>query len=187
MADVIATVDAKIKRRHPHVWGAVVVSNADEVLPLWEALKAQERREKDGDGERQRSLLDGVPKTLAALAQADAYGRRAARVGCDWPDVDGVVEKISEEIKEVRDAAGDEERHREVGDVLLAVANWARWLDVDPEAALRQANARFAQRFAWVETEARRRGLDLAQLELDDLEELWQQAKQHLTPYSPQQ
>ena len=184
LADVIATVDAKIKRRHPHVWGDVVVANADEVLPLWEALKAQERREKDGDGACQRSLLDGVPRTLPALAQADAYGRRAARVGCDWPDVDGVVRKISEEIREVRDAVDEQDRASEVGDVLLAVANWARWLDVDPEAALRQANARFAQRFAWVETEARRRRLELAQMQVDKLEELWQEAKVYLALHS---
>jgi uncharacterized protein YabN with tetrapyrrole methylase and pyrophosphatase domain len=118
------------------------------------------------------------------LAQADAYGRRAARVGCDWPDVDGVVRKISEEIREVRDAVDEQDRASEVGDVLLAVANWARWLDVDPEAALRQANARFAQRFAWVETEARRRRLELAQMQVDKLEELWQEAKVYLALHS---
>jgi MazG family protein len=180
LSDVIATIDAKIKRRHPHVWGDVVVENAEQVLPLWEALKAQERREKERDGDRRKSLLDGVPKTLPALAQADAYGRRAARVGCDWPDIEGVVQKISEEIREVGDAPDEQNRASEVGDVLLAVANWARWLDVDPEAALRQANARFAKRFAWVETEAGRRRLVLAQMQLEELEELWQEAKVYL-------
>jgi tetrapyrrole methylase family protein/MazG family protein len=175
MADVIATVDAKIKHRHPHVWGERVVSGAEEVVRNWEALKAQERREKaDKDG---RSIFDDVPLTLPALVQADVYGRRAARVGFDWPDVGGVVEKVGEEIEELRAAGDDEERMVEMGDLLFAVVNWARWLDVDPESALRQANARFARRFAWVEAEAGRRNLDLMQLDLDELEALWQAAK----------
>lgn len=178
MADVIATVDAKIKGRHPHVWGEVAVSGAEDVLPLWEARKAQERREKAEPGEGERSLLDGVPKTLPALAQADAYGRRVARVGFDWPALEGVVEKIHEEIKELQAATEEDDRVAELGDLLFAVANWARWLDVDPEAALRQANARFARRWTWMEREARQRGWELAQLGLDDLEVLWQEAKQ---------
>jgi tetrapyrrole methylase family protein/MazG family protein len=180
MADVIATIDAKIKHRHPHVWGEVAVSTAKEVLPLWEALKAEERHSRGQTGKPQQSLLDGVPKTLPALAQADAYGRRAARVGFDWPDADGVVEKIAEEIEEVRAAAKNEEREGELGDLLFAVVNWARWLDVDPEVALRQANARFARRFAWVEAEVERRHLELAQLDLDELEVLWQEAKRRV-------
>ena len=177
MADVIAVVDAKIKRRHPHVWGEVSVSRADEVLPLWEALKARERRAKDEAGESVPSLLDGVPQMLPALAQADAYSRRAARVGFDWPHVDDVLAKIGEEIEELRAAATPEARANEMGDLLFAVVNWSRRLDVDPEAALRQANARFAGRFAWVEAEAQRRRLELAQLEADELEALWQAAK----------
>jgi tetrapyrrole methylase family protein/MazG family protein len=177
MAEVIATIDRKIKRRHPHVWAGLAVSGADEVLRNWEALKAQERQEKERQDGAERSLLDGVPKTLPALAQADAYGRRAARVGFDWPNADGVVEKIGEEIAEVRAAQDADERAAEMGDLLFAVVNWSRWLEIDPESALRQANARFAQRFAWVEAEARRRQLELAQLDLEELEALWQEAK----------
>jgi tetrapyrrole methylase family protein/MazG family protein len=177
MADVIAAIDTKIKHRHPHVWGTLAVSNAEDVLPLWEARKAEERRAKAGEGDGDRSLLDGVPKTLPALAQADAYGRRVARVGFDWPAIEGVVEKIHEEIKELKAATEKDDQIAEMGDLLFAVANWSRWLGVDPEASLRQANARFATRFAWVESEGRRRGLDLKKLNLDELEALWQQAK----------
>jgi tetrapyrrole methylase family protein/MazG family protein len=177
MADVIATVDAKIKRRHPHVWGDVNVSSAEDVLPLWEALKAQERREKGQEDAPERSLLDGVPKALPALAQADAYGRRAARVGFDWPNAQGVVKKIGEEINELQMAIDDGEKADELGDLLFAVVNWARWLNVNPEAALRQANARFARRFAWLEAEVKRRNQNIAQLGMDDLEALWQLAK----------
>jgi tetrapyrrole methylase family protein/MazG family protein len=178
MADVIAGVDRKIKRRHPHVWGQVSASGPEDVLRNWEALKAEERRAQASDGKHQRSLLDGLPRTLPALAQAYAYGRRAARVGFDWPQMDGVVEKIGEEIDELRAATADEERVAELGDLLFAVVNWARWLDVDPETALRQANARFARRFGWVEAQARHGRLDLGQLSLEELEALWQRAKQ---------
>jgi tetrapyrrole methylase family protein/MazG family protein len=177
MADVIATVDAKIKHRHPHVWGERVVSGTGEVVHNWEALKAQERQAKGSDGAHPSSALDGVPQTLPALAQAEAYGRRAARVGFDWPDVGGVVEKIGEEMQELQSAANEQERTAELGDLLFAVVNWARWLNLDPEAALRRANARFARRFAWVEAEARRQGFDPVQMELDELEVLWQAAK----------
>lgn len=177
MADVVAAVDAKIKHRHPHVWGERVVSGTDEVTRNWEEIKAEERRSRSQSDDGLRSTLGGVPQTLPALALADAYGRRAARVGFDWPDVGGVVDKIGEEIGELRAATDDAERTAELGDLLFAVVNWARWLDVDPEAALRQANARFARRFAWVEAEARRHRLDLRQLSLDELEALWQAAK----------
>jgi tetrapyrrole methylase family protein/MazG family protein len=178
MADVIATVDAKIKHRHPHVWGKRVVSGAEEVVHNWEVLKAQERRAKVSDDAHPSSALSGVPQALPALTQAEAYGRRAARVGFDWPDVGGVVEKIGEEMQELQSATDEQERTAELGDLLFAVVNWARWLNLDPEAALRQTNARFAQRFAWVEAEARRQGLDPVQMELDELEALWQAAKE---------
>jgi tetrapyrrole methylase family protein/MazG family protein len=177
MADVIARIDAKIKRRHPHVWGEWVVSGAGDVIRNWEALKAAERQGEARRDEEQGSLLDGLPPTLPALTQAAAYGHRAARVGFDWSDADGVAHKVGEELAELRAASDDQAREVELGDLLFAVANWARWLRVDPEAALRQANARFARRFAWMEAEARRRDMDLAGLSPDELEALWQAAK----------
>lgn len=170
MAAVIGGIDAKLKHRHPHVWGDRPVSGTAEVLQRWEQLKRQER----GD---ECSTLEGVPVALPALQQADTYGRRAARVGFDWPVVSGVIDKIHEEMAEVEAATTPEEREAEVGDLLFAVVNWARWLDVDPEAALRRSNARFARRFRAVEDLARKRGLDLAALTIDELEALWQEVK----------
>jgi len=170
MADVIAGIDAKLKRRHPHVWGEVEVSGAGEVLVRWQAIKRQEKGS-------QASLLDGVPLALPALQQAHTYGARAARVGFDWPGPDGVLEKVREEMEEVEQARTSEEVEAELGDVLFAVANLARHLGVEPETALRQANARFARRFRALEDLARRRGLDLTQMPVEAMEALWQEVK----------
>jgi tetrapyrrole methylase family protein/MazG family protein len=170
MADVVAGIDRKLRHRHPHVWGDVEVDGSAEVVERWERLK---RAEKGGE----RSVLDGVPDTLPALLQADTYGRRAARVGFDWPDPGGVIDKIREEIAELAAADGPGEREAELGDLLFAVVNWARWLGIDPESALRMANARFARRFRWVEAEAGRRAWVMAERSIDELEGLWQQAK----------
>jgi tetrapyrrole methylase family protein/MazG family protein len=170
MMQVIAGIDAKLKHRHPHVWGERQVSGTGEVLQRWEELKREERGE-------ERSVLDGIPAALPALQQADTYSRRAARVGFDWTEAGGVAEKIREEMAEVEAATTPEERELELGDLLFAVVNWARWLEVDPETALRQANARFARRFRGVERLARERGLDMAATTIDELEALWQELK----------
>jgi tetrapyrrole methylase family protein/MazG family protein len=170
MPQVIAGIDAKLKHRHPHVWGARPVTGTEEVLQRWEELKREER----GGA---RSALDGVPAALPALLQADTYGRRAARVGLDWTEADGVAEKIREEMAEVEAATSPQEREAELGDLLFAVVNWARWLRVDPVAALRGASARFGRRFRAVERLAQQRGLDMAALTIDELEALWQEAK----------
>jgi tetrapyrrole methylase family protein/MazG family protein len=170
MYQVITGIDGKLKHRHPHVWGDVEVRGADHVVERWEKLKRIEKGE-------DRSVLDGVPPALPALSQADAYGRRAARVGFDWPEAEGVVDKIQEEIAELRAATTAEDREAELGDLLLAVANWARWLGVDPETALRKANARYARRFRWVELAAKERGWDAAQSTIEELETLWREAK----------
>jgi tetrapyrrole methylase family protein/MazG family protein len=170
MPDVIAGIDAKLKHRHPHVWGEREVSGTGEVLRHWEQLKRQEKGE-------ERSVLDGVPVALPALQQADTYGRRAARVGFDWSGVEGVVDKVREEFAEVGTADTLETREAEIGDLLFAVVNWARWLKIDPEVALRQANARFACRFRAVERMARERGMDMVTQDIDTLEALWQEVK----------
>ena len=143
-----------------------------QVLQRWEELKQEEK----GKGE-EHSVLDGVPAALPAVQQADTYSRRAARVGFDWAEPDGVADKVREEIAEVEAATTPEEREAELGDLLFAVINWARWLKVDPETALRQANARFAHRFRGVERIAREQGLDMKTLTIDELEALWQNAK----------
>jgi len=170
MVQVIAGIDAKLRHRHPHVWGEQPVKGIKEVLQRWEELK----REEKGWG---RSVLDGVPAALPALLQADTYGQRAARVGFDWTEEGGVVDKVREEIAEVEAATTSEEKEAELGDLLFAVVNWARWLGVGPETALRKANARFARRFRGVERMARERGLDMVALAIDELEVLWQEAK----------
>lgn len=174
MPEVIAGIDAKIKRRHPHVWGTTQVNGAAEVSQNWERIKKQERAQ---HGEEGRSLLDGVPRTLPALAQAQDYGTRAARVGFDWPDVQGVIEKVREELRELEAAQTPEERAHEVGDVLFTVVNWARWLGVDAESALRAANRRFAERFAYLEAQARQRGKTVETMAPEALDALWNEAK----------
>lgn len=175
MGDVIATINHKIIRRHPHVFGDLDVEGVDEVLHNWEALKAEER-DTDGEG---KGVLDGVPGALPALAQADELQARVARVGFDWPEISGVIDKIQEELSEVQAARDSQSRNAEVGDLLFAVVNYARWLGVDPEASLREASGRFRERFARVEAEASRRGLKLHELGIQDLDALWEWAKQN--------
>ena len=171
LAQVIGKINAKIKRRHPHVFGDVVVSSAAEVTINWEEIKREERGGAEG------SLLDGVPPTLPALAQAQSYQRRVARVGFDWPDVEGVVAKVAEEIEELRGTSDVAEREEELGDLLFSLVNLARWLEVDAESALRATNARFARRFAAMEDLGRQRGQHLADLSLAELDTLWEEVK----------
>lgn len=171
MTDVIAGIDAKIKRRHPHVWGDVKVRGADEVLNRWERLKEQERA---GEG----SMLDGVSLAQPALLQAYVYGERVARVGFDWSRAAEVAEKVREELAEVEAARTPEEVEAEIGDLLFAIANWARHLGVEPETALRKANARFAARFRALEAMARERGMDLSGMTLAEMDRLWEEVKE---------
>jgi tetrapyrrole methylase family protein / MazG family protein len=173
MGDVIRGINAKIVRRHPHVFGEVAVTGVEHVLQNWEVLKAAERAE-NGEG---GGLLGGVPVGLPALAQAAEIQSRVARVGFDWPDVEGVTAKIAEELTEVQNARRPPAVADEMGDVLFAVVNYARWLGVDPEAALRQANARFRRRFAAVEAAAASAGRPMAKMTPDELDALWEAAK----------
>lgn len=173
LGDVLAQITAKLIRRHPHVFGAVNVEGSGEVLRHWEAIKAQERAAK---GAAPRGLLDGIPATLPALATAQQIGERVARVGFDWPDLAGVWAKVHEELDELRSAA-PEQRSEEFGDLLFVLARLASWLGVDAEAALRAANAKFRQRYATCEALAQ--GRDLRTLSAEELDRLWQAAKQH--------
>ncbi len=173
MAEVIAGVNHKIVHRHPHVFEGVSVDSVAHVLHNWEALKAEEREE-HGEGE---GTLDGVPKALPALAQALEIQARVARVGFDWPDIEGVWAKVGEEIEELLAAEDAEARADELGDLLFALVNYARWLEVDPEAALREANKRFRRRFAQLEDAARKAGQKLPDLTLQELDSLWEAVK----------
>ena len=122
--------------------------------------------------------MDGIAAALPALVQAEEYQNRAVRVGFDWPDIGGVLDKLKEEIEEVRTASGSEERFSEIGDLLFAVVNFARWCEIDAESALRTANARFKNRFHHIEKWARSQGREITTLSLSEMEALWQEAKQ---------
>lgn len=176
LAEVIAGIRGKLIRRHPHVFGDTRVSGVGEVLQNWEKLKAAERGEAN---KPDAGVLGTVPAGLPALLQADTYQRRAARVGFDWPDAAGARAKVLEEVEEVSVLADDaaDAREEEVGDLLFAVVNWSRWLAVEPESALRRANAKFARRFAQLETAARAQGRALNTLTLAELDALWEAAK----------
>lgn len=177
-ADVIGGIDAKLKRRHPHVFGDLTVEGTADVLRAWEAIKADERTDSGHEGE-QRSRLDGVPAILPALARAQALGDRAARAGFDWPDLEGVLDKVGEELAELRDSADQEAQAQELGDLLFSLVNVARWLEVDAESALRGTCDRFFHRYAQMERDARSQGLDLSALSLREQDALWDQAKSH--------
>jgi len=171
---VVHGIHSKIVRRHPHVFGDLKLESVDGVLANWEKLKEQERgKKKDGKG-----LLDGVPVALPALSQAQEYQDRAARVGFDWPEIEGVLDKIAEEIDEVKRATNEEELTDELGDLFFALVNLARWKKVDAESALRGTNLKFKKRFAYVEQGAKKQERDLSSLPLDEMESLWQEAKQ---------
>lgn len=174
MPDVAGGITAKMRRRHPHVFGDVSVEDAEEVLVNWDEIKAQERQDSV-----KTSLLDSIPTTLPALAQALAVQKRVARVGFDWPDIDGVMDKIAEEVAELVQANMDE-REAELGDLLFSIVNLGRWLKLDPETALRDANARFGQRFRAMEAMATARGTTLTKLDAEALDDLWEQAKKTL-------
>ncbi|HEY5119360.1 MAG TPA: nucleoside triphosphate pyrophosphohydrolase, partial [Anaerolineales bacterium] len=174
MADVVGGVDAKIRRRHPHVFGEVKVNGVGDVLRNWEEIKAGEREQ---EGNEDRGLFGGVPLAMPALEQAIGYQKRAARVGFDWPEIGGVRAKLDEELGELDAAENDEEREAELGDLIFAAVNYARWVKVDPEAALREANARFRTRFEHVEAAAKRLGKPLKGMSLEELDALWEQAK----------
>jgi tetrapyrrole methylase family protein/MazG family protein len=174
MAEVLEGIHTKLVHRHPHVFGDLQLKDAQGVLLNWERMKAEERA---ANGKAEASLLDGVTRTLPALVQAEQYQKRAARVGFDWRDVQGVWDKLNEELGEVSAAGDAQARAAEIGDVLFAVANLARWYKVDPESALREANARFKQRFAHIEAGARAQSRVVADLSPDEMEALWQEAK----------
>jgi tetrapyrrole methylase family protein/MazG family protein len=174
MADVIGGVNTKIRRRHPHVFGEAKVNGVGDVLRNWEEIKAGERGQ---EGKGDRGLFGGVPQALPALEQAIGYQKRAARVGFDWPEISGVRAKLDEEIGELDAAKGEDEQEAELGDVLFAAVNYARWLKVDPEAALREANTRFRGRFGKMQEAAGKLGKPLKGMELSELDALWEQAK----------
>lgn len=176
LTDVIAGINAKLIRRHPHVWGDVDLTETSEVILNWERLKEKEKDEPEAP----QSLLENLSPVLPALLRAQKIQKRVKKVGFDWPDISGVVDKVAEEIGELKAAENSAEQTAELGDLLFAVVNWARWLDIDAEIALRDANLRFENRFRELENLAQQRGQDLAALDLETLDSLWEEAKEVL-------
>jgi len=169
--DVVEAVVTKMIRRHPHVFGDTQTRAAGVSKGFWEANKAKERA-----GQPKQGLLDSVAIALPGLTRAVKLQSKAAKVGFDWPSVDNVYDKISEEIAEFKDAPADK-KAEEFGDILFALANVARHLGIDPEAALRGTNAKFERRFAFIESELAKQGKEPAQSSLNEMDELWNLAK----------
>lgn len=176
---VIHGIHSKIVRRHPHVFGELKLDGVDGVLANWEKLKEKERSEKKAGSEKkeERGVLDGVPLALPALSQAQEYQDRAGRVGFDWPEIDGVLDKVKEEIDEIKNAETDFELASEIGDLFFALVNVARWKKIDAESALRGTNMKFKKRFAYVEQGSKKQGRNLSELTLEEMDSLWNEAK----------
>ena len=169
--DVIEAVVTKMIRRHPHVFGDEAARLAGVQKGFWEANKAKER-----SGQPRQGLLASVPKALPGLTRANKLTAKAAKVGFDWPHVDFVYDKLSEEIAELK-SAPPEHKGEELGDILFVLANLARHLGVDPEAALRATNAKFERRFGFIEAELTKQGLEPKDSNLKEMDALWNAAK----------
>jgi tetrapyrrole methylase family protein/MazG family protein len=169
LGDVMNSINAKLIHRHPHIFGSKKVKDAEEVAHNWETLKQEERG-------ADTSLLASVPKQMPALSYSQAIQRRVAEVGFDWKDIDGVIDKLVEEVSEFKQS-NEEQRAREFGDLLFTLVNIARRLGVDSEAALREANGRFYRRFSYMEELCRQRGLSFDKLSFDEQNALWEEAK----------
>jgi MazG family protein len=201
---VLDTLSDKLVRRHPHVFGEVEANTSGEVLRNWEAIKSQERAQKsDGEAEDRKPLLDSVGTAMPSLLEGLKLSNKAAHVGFDWPNIDGLFDKLAEETDELRreveripppgpqpigrgvagargvqrEAELQSRLQDEVGDLLFTVVNLARYLEVDPESALRHTNRKFRRRFTHVESALRAEGRELTEATLDEMERHWQQAK----------
>jgi tetrapyrrole methylase family protein/MazG family protein len=184
ISDVIREIYEKMIRRHPHVFGEKRAKDAAEVLRNWEIIKQQERRNKSGQSTAEAepaSILDGVPRTLPGLLEGLQLTRKASRIGFDWQNVDGIFDKLGEEASELRHALENKESASriecEVGDILLVAVNLARFLDVDPEIAMKKASSKFSRRFHEMERLARHQGTALAEIPRPEMESLWEQSK----------
>lgn len=174
--DVAAAIAAKLIRRHPHVFGDLQIGGADDVLRNWEAIKRSEKA-----GAAPRSVTEGIPRSLPALRRADQVQRRAARVGFDWPNPAGVLDKLDEEIRELREAAAGGDRKRisdELGDLLFTLVNMARAWQLDAEDLLKEATDKFIRRFRHMEEHAEAGGKSLSAMTAAELDALWTAAKQ---------
>jgi len=174
MGDVLAKISEKLIFRHEHVFGNPEKLSSDQVLNRWEKVKNLER-EKD---HKEQGLLDGISKAMPALSMAYSYQKRAARVGFDWESIDGVWDKLYEEIEEFKRANTPEERAEELGDILFTLVNLARWSKIDPETALRNSNLKFHDRVQYVETKARELGKNLFDMPMSEKDQYWDEYKE---------
>lgn len=170
-AEVAAGIHAKLIRRHPHVFGELELTDVEQVKRNWEHFK---------EAEKGNQALDGVARSLPALAQAEELQGRAARLGFDRPQIEGLSAKVTEELEEFQAATRPSDRERELGDLLFAIVNYARRIGADPEAALRGANQRFRARFTHMDRSARTAGRRLDQLGMEKLDRLWEAARQEI-------
>ncbi|HYP05659.1 MAG TPA: nucleoside triphosphate pyrophosphohydrolase [Bryobacteraceae bacterium] len=176
--DSLDAINAKLIRRHPHIFGDAEANTAGDVLKRWNEIKAEEKKAR---GESPKLLLESIPRTLPALVEAAHISHRAARTGFDWENPEQVLGKLEEELHELDEArrqqAPQEEVEGEIGDILFVLVNLARFMKVDPEQALRKSNAKFRRRFGHVETELQRQGKAFADSNIEEMEALWQDAK----------
>lgn len=191
ISEVIESVYAKMVRRHPHVFGDVTARDSKAVLKNWEQIKAGERAEKGGAKGSVESILADVPRSLPAVLEAYQLTRKAAKAGFDWDHLGGILDKLDEEKRELLELTPSQLKRQdgknggstpgrveeEVGDLLFAAVNVARFLDLDPEVTLKKANRKFKERFQWMEASAKRRGTAFKDLAREDMEALWDQSK----------
>jgi ATP diphosphatase len=186
--DVVEAITRKLIRRHPHVFGDTEDLSPEEVKTLWDSIKSEEKAERRAARERlgqlpeahEANFLSGIPTALPALTRAQKLTAKAAKVGFDWPEADQVIDKIHEELEEVKEASSSGARDRiedEIGDLLFSVTNLARHFGIDPERALRRTNAKFERRFNAIEQALRERDRSLDEASLEEMEELWVAAK----------
>ncbi|ADY73961.1 MazG family protein [Desulfurobacterium thermolithotrophum DSM 11699] len=177
ISDVVDSIAKKLVFRHPHVFGdRDDIKNSEDVLREWDKLKEKE-------GKKRESLLDGIPKSLPPIPRAYKLQKRVEKVGFDWSNYSEIREKLVEELKEIDDAVkkGKKEKiEEEIGDLFFMVVNLARFLDINPEIALQKANDKFEKRFRYIEEEARKKGKKLEEMSLEEMEELWQEAKKKM-------
>jgi len=177
IADSLDAINNKLIRRHPHIFGDTEANTADDVKKRWDEIKAEEKQAK---GEQPKLLLESIPRSLPALVEAAQISSRAARSGFDWENAEQVLAKLEEELHELAEArkqSSHEEIEGEIGDLLFVLVNLARFMKVDPEQALRKSNGKFRRRFAHVERGLQGRGKTLAASDIEEMEELWQEAK----------
>ncbi len=175
IVDVIKGIKEKLIIRHPHVFSTEKVKNAEEVSKNWEKIKKKEKKDR-------KSILDGIPKNLPALLKAYRVQSRASKVGFDWNDIEGVIDKIKEEIDELKEADNQENKEKieeEFGDLLFALVNFARFKDIRPEEALQRTVTKFIERFKYIEESAQKSGRNIQDLSLNEMDFFWEKAKQN--------